>query len=176
MTTGEGGMIVTDNPEVESAARRFVDHGRVDRDVHVETGHNFRIPAVAAAVGRVQLQRLPDLNLARRRNAARLTDGLADTPLVLPIEPEDRHHVYHQYTVRTEQRDELATSLSDAGVGSMVYYPRVIPELPAYDGVSADCPVARRAAAEVLSVPVHPGVSPADVDRIVENIVGFLDE
>ncbi|UPV74365.1 DegT/DnrJ/EryC1/StrS family aminotransferase [Halorussus limi] len=172
MTTGEGGVVTTDRDDVAEKAASFVNHGRPPEGGyrHVRVGHNFRMTSIAAAIGRVQLDRLPDYNEARRSNAAYLTDSLADADVVTPTEPDDRTHVYHQYTIRTEDRDGLADYLDEAGVGTGVYYPTPIHEQPAYDDVSHDAPVAERAADEALSLPVHPNVSEQDLRTIASAI------
>jgi dTDP-4-amino-4,6-dideoxygalactose transaminase len=171
MTTGEGGMVVTDDADVAAAARRFVNHGRGPDGAHVEVGHNLRMTSVAGAMGLVQLDRLPGFVERRRAHAARLTDRLADAAVETPVEPDDRRHAYHQYTVRSPARDRLRRALDAKGVGAAVYYPTPIHEEPAYEGVDADLPVAERAAEEVLSLPVHPGLDETDVDRVARAVV-----
>jgi dTDP-4-amino-4,6-dideoxygalactose transaminase len=172
MTTGEGGMITTDRDDVVEQAESFVNHGRPPEGgyEHVRLGHNFRMTSIAAAIGRVQLDRLPDYNEARRSNAAYLDDALADAEVVTPTEPDDRRHVYHQYTVRTDDRDGLADHLEDAGVGTGVYYPTPIHQLSAYDHVTHEAPVAERLAEQALSLPVHPNVSEQDLRTIAATI------
>jgi len=170
MTTGEGGMVVTDDEEVAERARRFVNHGRAGPYRHEEVGHNFRMTNIAAAIGQVQLKKLPQFNRARRANAARLSEGLEGLPIELPVEPPGRRHVYHQYTIRTERRHELRESLDDAGIDTGVYYPRAIHQQPAYDDVEASAPVTEHATDEVLSLPVHPGVTERDITAIVRTV------
>lgn len=175
MTTGEGGMVVTDHDEVAERARRYIDHGRGkttgDGYVHVTVGHNYRMTSLAAAIGRAQLERLPAFNRARREHAQTLTAALADVPGVEPpAEPADRRHVYHQYTVRCDDRERLRDRLDAAGVGSSVYYPRAIHEQPAYASVETSLPVAERATEEVLSLPVHPALEPDDLRTITETL------
>ena len=127
--------------------------------------------SLAAAIGRVQLERLPSWTEARRENAARLSAALDDAAAVRPpVEPDGARHAYHQYTVRCADRDALREHLEAAGVASGVYYPTPIHRLGAYDGYDADVPVADRAADEVLSLPVHPNVTGEDVDRIAEAV------
>jgi dTDP-4-amino-4,6-dideoxygalactose transaminase len=173
MTTGEGGIVLTDRPEVADRAERFADHGRTDDGTHATVGHNFRMTNLAAAMGRAQLERLPTFLERRRENAARLTDGLSGTEPSLPTEPEHVRHAYHQYTVRTADRRGLRDHLAAHDIGASVYYPDCIHEEPAYDDVTHDAPKAERAAAEVLSLPVHPNVSPDDIDRITEVITDY---
>ncbi|WP_436927188.1 DegT/DnrJ/EryC1/StrS family aminotransferase [Halosimplex amylolyticum] len=168
MTTGEGGMIVTDDEEVADRAARFVNHGRNDQYEHVELGHNFRMTNMAAAIGRVQLKRLSRFVRARRDNAAALTDALDETPIDPPTVPDHVDHAFHQYTVRAPDRERLTTHLGDTGVDTGVYYPTPIHEQPAYDHVDERFPVAERAADEVLSLPVHPGLTDADREAIAD--------
>ncbi|QCS41959.1 DegT/DnrJ/EryC1/StrS aminotransferase family protein [Natrinema versiforme] len=173
MTTGEGGIVLTDRRDVAAGVERFVDHGRTDEGTHASVGHNFRMTSLAAAIGRAQLERLPTFLERRRENAARLTDGLAGTSLSLPTEPAHTRHAYHQYTVRTDDRRAMRDHLAAHDVGAGVYYPACIHEQPAYDGVTHDAPAAERAAAEVLSIPVHPNVSADDIDRITGVIADY---
>jgi dTDP-4-amino-4,6-dideoxygalactose transaminase len=170
MTTAEGGMVTTDDTEIADRAQRFVNHGRSDDYEHVDVGHNLRLTSVAAAIGREQLDRLPAFNERRRHNAARLTDGLSDTDVETPTVPEGRRHVYHQYTIRTPERDELSAVLEDNDVGSAVYYPRCIHNQPAYEAYKGSYPHAERAARQVLSLPVHPNVTDGDVGHVIEVI------
>jgi len=178
MTTGEGGMITTDRDDVADRAESYVNHGRPPEGgyEHVRVGHNFRLTSMAAAIGRVQLERLPEYNDARRANAAALTEELADADVVTPTEPDDRRHVYHQYTIRTDDRDGLAAHLDERGVGTGVYYPTPIHEQPAYDGVDYAGPVAERTAEQALSLPVHPNVSERDVRTIAEAVRTYESE
>ncbi|RAW45628.1 aminotransferase DegT [Halorubrum sp. 48-1-W] len=175
MTTGEGGMILTDDDAVAERARRFVDHGRTSGYEHGSVGHNFRMTNVAGAIGCAQLERLPEFLRARRRNATGLTERLADVPdVTTPVEPAGYDHAYHQYTVRVPNRDALREHLSNRGVGTGVYYPIPIHRQPAYDDVSGSYPVAEACAEEVLSLPVHPELDGSDLDRIVEATAGAI--
>jgi len=171
MTTGEGGMVTTDSADVADRVRRFIDHGRGDGAYeHATLGHNFRMTNLAAAIGRAQLEKLPEFVERRRSNAARLTDRLAETPVTTPTEPADRRHAYHQYTVRTGERERLRHALEEAGIESGVYYPTALHELESYSDIDASAPVAERATGEVLSLPVHPTVSASDIEAIAETV------
>jgi dTDP-4-amino-4,6-dideoxygalactose transaminase len=173
MTTGEGGMVTTDDEEIADRVGRFIDHGRAPGG-HVEVGHNFRLPDLAAAIGRVQLSKLPSFNAARRENAHALTDAFEGTDVVPPSEAPGAHHVYHQYTVRSENRDALADHFEAAGIGTGVYYPRAIHEERAYADVTDSFPNAERAAREVLSLPVHPELSVEDRQTIIDTIHNYV--
>ncbi|WP_435154498.1 DegT/DnrJ/EryC1/StrS family aminotransferase [Haladaptatus sp. DFWS20] len=179
MTTGEGGMVTSNRRDVAERAASFINHGRpmagdgCSSYDHVRLGHNFRMTSMAAAIGRVQLSRLPEYNEARRANAGYLTDRLRNADVTTPVEPEGCRHVYHQYTVRTDDRDGLKRHFESKGVGTGVYYPTPIHEQPAYQHVEHDAPVSERAAEEVLSLPIHPRLSGDDVRTIASAITNY---
>jgi dTDP-4-amino-4,6-dideoxygalactose transaminase len=177
MTTAEGGMVTTDDPELADRVRSFINHGRTREGstyAHASVGHNFRLTSVAAAIGQVQLEKLPDYVEARREHAARFTGALEDAAAIdPPVEPAGYRHGYHQYTVRCEDREALRSHLDDAGVDTAIYYPTPVHEQPPYADVGGSFPHAERASEEVVSLPVHPGLSASDVDRIVEALEGF---
>ena len=177
MTTGEGGMVTTNRDDVADRAASFVNHGRDVGDggsyEHVALGHNYRLTSLAAAIGRAQLERLPEFNRARRTHAAYYDDQFDSLPLETPTEPAGYRHVYHQYTVRTENRAALAATLEDHDVDTGVYYETPIHQQPAYETVStaaATLPNAERAAETVLSLPVHPTLSERDRRTVVEAV------
>ncbi|WP_435102094.1 DegT/DnrJ/EryC1/StrS family aminotransferase [Halarchaeum sp. P4] len=174
VTAGEGGLVVSDDAAVAERAAAFVDHGEREDGAHATLGHNFRMTSIAAAIGREQVSRLPAFTDARRRHADHLTDTLDDLALTTPNAPDGRRHVYHQYTVRHPDRDGLRAHLADAGVETGVYYGTPIHEEPAYADVDADCPVAERLADEVLSLPVHPGLTREDLDHIVSTVRDYV--
>lgn len=180
MTTGEGGMVVTDDPGVADRAARFINHGRADAAAHdydhVSVGHNLRLTSLAAGIGLEQLRKLPAYNERRRENAARLSAALEDvSELVLPTEPPDHRHVYHQYTVRCRDRAALREHLDERGVDTAVYYPTLIPDQPAYDGYEASVPTASRVVDEVVSLPIHAGLDDEDVDRVAAAVCEHYD-
>ncbi|WP_436346894.1 DegT/DnrJ/EryC1/StrS family aminotransferase [Natronorubrum sp. FCH18a] len=177
MTTGEGGMITTDRDDVADRAAGFVNHGRDVGDgasyEHIDLGHNYRMTSMAGAIGRAQLERLPEFNRKRRENAAYYDEQLADLPIETPTEPEGYRHVYHQYTIRTDDREALAATLDEHGVDTAVYYDTPIHRQPAYETVStaaATLPNAERAAETVLSLPVHPTLSEHDRRTVVDAV------
>jgi len=180
MTTGEGGMLTTPHEEVAEAAMSYVNHGRDvsgDRGYeHVSLGSNHRMTSLAAAIGRTQLERLPAFTAARQQNAATYDDGLASLAVETPTVPDGAEHVYHQYTIATDDRDALATWLEERDIGSAVYYPTPIHRQPVYDCVSTaavSLPVSERAAERVLSLPVHPNVTREDCRRVIDAITAF---
>lgn len=165
MTTGEGGMVVTDSPKVANRSRQFIEHGRTE-DGYTSLGHNFCMSDITAAIGRVQLEKLPEYTAARRTNARRLSDGLRGTEVATPIEPANRRHVYHQYTIQTDARERLREQLAENGIQTGVYYDTPIHEQPAYPAYTPSLPTADALKGEVVSLPVHPRVSEEDCDQI----------
>ena len=170
MTAGEGGMVTTADPEVERRVRLLRNQGMEKRYANEVVGFNSRMTDLHAAIGRVQLRRLAGWTEQRQRNARFLDEHLAGSVVVPPV-ADGAEHVYHQYTIRVpEDRDNFARALADRGVGSGVYYPTPVHRLPSF-GQSLDLPRTERAAAEVLSLPVHPGLSQEELERVVEAVV-----
>jgi perosamine synthetase len=164
MTTGEGGMVVCRDAVTARRVRLLRNQGMEQRYHNEVAGLNNRMTDIAAAIGRVQLRRLPQWNDARRAVAATYTERLrgVTTP---PVAPEARP-VWHQYTVRAGDRDALAGRLDAAGVDCAVFYPVPVHRLPAY-GLDLDLPETERACREVLSLPIRPGLTVHEVDRVV---------
>jgi perosamine synthetase len=177
VTTGEGGMITTDDPAIAQKARRFRSHGESTRYVSESLGYNFRLTELQAALGLAQLRRLSERNEQRRANAAYLSQNLRG--VITPKEMPGRYHVYHQYTVRVPSpdgsstaRDALAAKLNEADIEACVYYPTPVHQQPLYRdlGYSDTLPVAEQLSREVLSLPVHPALSPDDLRAIVRAV------
>lgn len=162
MTTGEGGMVVTKERKLAEKIRLFINHGSQIRYRHEFLGHNFRMTNIAAAIGLVQLQRLNERNDKRRQNAKILDELLQDIPQIrTPYVQPEAVHVYHQYTVRCQDRDRLADFLCQNGISTGIYYPLPVHHQPLYKELGLhknSLPVAENAAREVLSLPVHPAV------------------
>jgi dTDP-4-amino-4,6-dideoxygalactose transaminase len=171
MTTGEGGMITTDDPDLAERARLLRSHGEKRRYVSEVLGYNLRLTEIAAALGLAQLRKLETFNERRRANARHLTEQLSG--LITPRELPGRQHVYHQYTIRAPRgRDALLRHLRDRDIEATVFYPLPVHKQPLYRGLGyrQGLPVAERLAREVLSLPVHPGLSREDLDTIVSAV------
>jgi perosamine synthetase len=168
MTSGEGGMVSCDG-EVARRIRLLRNQGMERQYENELVGFNNRMTDIHAAIGRVQLTRLPGWTEDRRRNAAFLDSHLEN--VVVPPVREGSTHVYHQYTIRVEgDRDRMVKALREEhGVGSGVYYPIPNHRLPSF-GLTLDLPETERAAREVISLPVHPSLSAEDLERIVEAV------
>jgi dTDP-4-amino-4,6-dideoxygalactose transaminase len=173
MTTGEGGMITTDDEAIAESCRAARQHGMHRRYYHEELGYNFRMTDIHAAIGLAQLQRLERLNETRIANAHCLTEHLEG--VVTPTVPDDRRHVFHQYTIRVPdgRRDQFAEHLKTNGVGYGIYYPVPVHRQTLYVetlGYDVSMPEAERASAEVLSLPVHPALTDEDLETIVDAV------
>ncbi|MFI5068997.1 MAG: DegT/DnrJ/EryC1/StrS family aminotransferase [Streptosporangiales bacterium] len=180
ITCGEGGMVTTNDDAVHERLRLLRNHGMRDRYDYALPGFNYRLTDLQAAIATVQLRRLPGITRRRGANAARLSAGLAGLPgLARPVVPAGQVHAWHQYTVRLTagarlDRDRLASFLGASLIEARPYYPRLVHDYPCYAGhpqvVPDDTPRARRAAGEVLSLPVHPALDDADLDRIIARV------
>lgn len=169
MTSGEGGMVACATDEIARTVKLLRNQGMERRYENEVVGFNARMTDIHAAIGRVQLTKLPAWNARRQAIAARFDAELQG--VVVPPVAEGAVHVYHQYTIRVEgDRDGFAKALlEEHGIGSGVYYPIPNHELPSLRS-EADLPVTALAAQQVLSLPVHPGLSDADVDRVIAGV------
>jgi perosamine synthetase len=177
MTTGEGGVITTNNGELAKKTRLIINHGDTGKYNHTVLGYNYRMNEASAAVGSVQLKKLDKLNEKRRMNAKALTDGIKKiSGLTPPHVNDDVKHVFCQYVVRVEEdfplsRDKLSEQLRERGVGAAVHYPTPIYRQPLYRGLGYEktiCQVAEDVCKRVLSLPVHPSVTEEDIKYIVD--------
>jgi dTDP-4-amino-4,6-dideoxygalactose transaminase len=173
MTAGEGGMITTDDDELAEHARLLRSHGSPRRYYHTMLGYNFRLSDIHAAIGLAQLDRLAEWTEQRRANADRLLGRIADLPIVPQAILPGARHVYHQCTVRIPHgRDQLAADLRAQGIDSATFYPLPIHLQPLYRdlGYRDQLPHSERAAAEVLSLPIHPALTVDDLDTVANGI------
>jgi dTDP-4-amino-4,6-dideoxygalactose transaminase len=179
MTSGEGGMITTDDPVLATRMRRLRSHGENERYNSIELGYNYRLTDIAAALGLVQLERLESFTRRRGLNAAYLAQHLRGvTPPPAPSEAAS--HVWHQFAVRVPdgRRAELAAWLRERGIETAVHYPRVLPAHPLYRKLGYDeasFPVAKRLAEEVLSLPVHHLLTAGDLALVVEAVNAWAE-
>ncbi len=169
MTSGEGGMVSCATPEIVRNVQLLRNQGMEKRYENEVVGFNQRMTDLHAAIGRVQLTKLPGWTQQRQDNAAFLTANLEG--VVVPFVAEGAEHVWHQYTIRVAgDRDGFAKALADEhGVGSGVYYPIPNHQLPSF-GLEFDLPNTTSACAEVLSLPVHPALSQEDLERVVAGV------
>jgi dTDP-4-amino-4,6-dideoxygalactose transaminase len=167
---GDGGAVVTNDPELADRVRYLREYGWAERNVSTISGWNSRLDELQAAILRVKLQFLDADNNQRRRIAALYDELLGESDLILPRQRADATHVFHLYVVRSDERDELLARLRAAGVGAMIHYPVPIHLQPAYVGRlsgSENLPNTERAAREILSLPIYPELTDAEVNKVV---------
>lgn len=179
MTTGEGGMLTTCGGRLAAELRLLRSHGEQVRYRHVRLGYNFRLTDIAAALGRVQLSKLPAAVRRRRQNAAILSRGLAGIPgIQTPRVAPEAGHAFCLYTVCLDSkilgisRQQFQRALARCGIETAVHYPLPLHRQPIFRGFGSDrdFPVSTRLAESVVSLPVHPGLARRDLDRIVRTV------
>ncbi|HTL67937.1 MAG TPA: DegT/DnrJ/EryC1/StrS family aminotransferase [Lacunisphaera sp.] len=171
---GDGGAVAGRDGLLLEKVRLLRQYGWRKRYVSDTSGRNSRLDELQAAVLRVKLARLDADNRRRAELAGAYLAGLKNTPLRLPLVAEGRTHCWHQFVVRTPRRDELKTHLEKAGINCGVLYPVPIHRQPAYHDATLNLPHTEQACAEVLSLPLHPGLADGDVDRVVREVAGFF--
>jgi dTDP-4-amino-4,6-dideoxygalactose transaminase len=170
ITTGEGGMITTDDAGIAERLRRLRSHGSAVRYYHDELGYNYRMMDLQAAIGLAQLARLEPFTKVRIANAAYFQQHIDHPAIIKPAAPPHLRHAYHQYTVRViGDRDDAIRQLAAAGVGCAIFYPLPIHQQKVYRdlGYCQQLPVAERAASEVLALPIHPALTDEEREQVV---------
>jgi dTDP-4-amino-4,6-dideoxygalactose transaminase len=165
---GEGGMMVTSNPEMARSARLLRDWGR-EGDGHAVKGFNFRMDAIQGAILGVKLRHLDAWNAARRGHAARYDAALAGTGMHAGRSMPWARHAYHVYALRSQRRAAVAQQFRQLGIETRVHYPTPVHLTDAWSDLGYggdDFPEAQRAAREVLSIPVHPELTAAEVEQV----------
>ncbi len=173
MTTGEGGLITTNDDALADWIRLYRNQGMRERYRHEILGYNFRLTDIAAAIGLCQLDKL-ERNTARRQAiATRYDDAFADLPVVVPFVPGDRTHVYHQYTLDVgPARDAIVSDLAAAGISTGIYYPIPVHRQPYVLalGIDVHLPVTERAAEQTLSLPMFPGLTHDEQSIVIDAV------
>ncbi|MEK6797481.1 MAG: DegT/DnrJ/EryC1/StrS family aminotransferase [Planctomycetota bacterium] len=173
---GEGGLITTGDAELAAVVRQLRNHGESRRYHHERVGGNFRLDTMKAAILGVKLRRLEELNRRRRANAAAYDRLLAGAPVVRPCVAHGCGHVYHQYSILSDRRDELAAYLRDRGVGTGIYYPIPLHRQPCFAGLGyaeGSLPVTEETCRRILSIPCHPMLTEEDVRYVAGGILEF---
>jgi dTDP-4-amino-4,6-dideoxygalactose transaminase len=176
---GEAGAVTTDDEEIASRVRMLRDHGQAQKYCHEFEGYNGRLDAIQAGFLAVKLSRLSQWNAERRLAACRYRRlfGESGTEVTLPYEPSWSEPVYHLYVIRTRERDRLRESLRVAGIETGIHYPIPLHLQNAYRHLGygrGDFPVAESAAAEILSLPMYPTLSPGQQQVVVSAIHDFV--
>jgi dTDP-4-amino-4,6-dideoxygalactose transaminase len=186
---GDAGIVTTTCPRMAEHMRQLRNHGSPRRYYHYEFGWNGRMDAIQAAVLRVKLAHIADWNRSRQQHAAtydRLfagsglisnqTSNQSGAPVRLLSRTPQAKHVFHQYVIRAQRRDDLRKFLADRKIGSEIYYPLPLHLQPvfSYLGLKAgDMPVSEQAALEVLALPMFPELTEGEIRCVVESIADF---
>ncbi len=177
MTTGEGGMITTNDETYTDILRTIRIHGEERPYWVTRVGHNYRMTEIAAAIGLCQIQKLPEFLRKRRKNAKKLSDELSSfDKLIIPTEYENRKHAWYLYTVRlhgkyARRRYKILQKLHDKKIGATIYYEVPVHMLPLYQKYSdIPLPECEKIAREIFSLPIHPGVNFEDIDYISDTL------
>ncbi len=174
---GDGGLVATDDHRIAEQARMLRSHGSKRKYFNELVGYNSRLDALQAAFLRVKLPHVSSWNELRRAVADRYRTLLAGIPkITLPVERPQVQHVFHQYTIRVGSglRDPLRDALAAAGIGTMVYYPKAVHQLPVYATSTVALPDTEVATSEVLSLPMWPRIVPAAQEKVARVIRGFI--
>jgi dTDP-4-amino-4,6-dideoxygalactose transaminase len=174
MTTGEGGMITTNEEKYRDIIPYMRSHGEKEEYISSMIGGNFRMPEMEAAIGNVQLSKLPGFLTARRKNAERLIERLdCIDELQLPIVPKGYKHSWYLFTVKLKnanegRRDQIVNKLRKLGIGASIYYHCPVHLMPLYRRIGkSHLPVTEEVAKLVFSLPVHPGITPDELEHII---------
>jgi UDP-2-acetamido-2-deoxy-ribo-hexuluronate aminotransferase len=169
---GDGGIITINDSMIADKVRKLRNHGSRISYIHEDIGFNSRLDEIQAGVLLVKFKYIDKYNLARRQKAALYTELLSDK-VKCPVEKKGAYHVFHQYTIRSDKRDEIKKGLSDKGISSVVYYPVPLhlQEALRFLGYKeGDFPVSEKSAKEVLSLPIYPELEESVIERIAEII------
>jgi len=173
MTTAEGGFVTTNDDALADWLRLYRNQGMRARYQFEMLGYNFRMTDLAAAIGLAQFAKLPQNTARRQAIAGRYDEAFGELPIGLPITPDGRTHVFHQYTLDVGgARDAIVEDLREAGIGADIYYP-----IPVHRqsyimerGLHADLPVTDAAASRTLALPMYPGLTDAEQDQVIEAV------
>jgi dTDP-4-amino-4,6-dideoxygalactose transaminase len=182
MTTGEGGLITTDNDQMDETLRMIRTHGEKAKYASLMLGNNYRMSEMQAAIGNVQLEKLPSFVAKRRQNAQQLTKILEKSGrLALPHETKDQQHSWYLYTARLKEgteaeRNRILEELKKQGIGAEAYYVNPVHQMPFYreNYGSAKLPETDKASKQVFSLPIHPAVTAEQVDYIGKTLLSLL--
>lgn len=175
---GDGGMIVTNDEKIAEKVRLLRHHGDAGQYNNIMIGHNSRLDEVQAAIIRIKLKYIDAWNKARRNNAKNYNAVLSGiSGLVTPREKSGCYHIYHQYVIRTDKRDELRQHLQEADITTLIYYPRPLHLQKALEYLGykkGDFPQSEKACREVLAIPIYAELEPAQLDYVTQQIQSFF--
>ena len=176
---GEAGAVTTNDDEIAQTCRLLRDHGQSKKYFHDIEGYNGRLDAIQAGFLRVKLHHLPKWNEQRRQVAERYDKLFAGAEgiVTLPYQPSWSRSVYHLYVVQVEDRARLQKHLGDVGIGTGIHYPVALHLTKAYEGFGlrlGDFPIAEKSAAHILSLPMFPGLTPDQQERVATELLKSL--
>lgn len=178
LSTGEGGLVTTNDDELADFVRRFRHHGQPagTRYVYAHLGYNYRMTDMSAAIGRQQLKKIEGWNARRQQIAARYNQAFKDlSNLSAPVRPSGFEHVYHLYSLCIHaDRHKFQERLADKGIGNGVYYPIPLYRTALFESMGLrpeDFPACEKVASEIVSIPCHPALSDDDVQTVIGAVV-----
>ena len=175
---GDGGMVLTSNAQYAEQLRIIRNHGSSKRYHHTLLGLNSRLDAIQAAILRVKLSHLAEWNNARKDRAALYSELLKDANVITPVTADTNEHVFHQYTILSEDRDGLRNHLDKAGISNAIHYPIPLHLQPAYKHLGykeGDFPTAEEISHKVLSLPMYPELKEESIHYIANKIIEYLN-
>ena len=168
---GDGGCITTNDEELADKVRELRNYGSNQKYIHNEKGFNSRLDELQASILSVKVPYLDKWNEDRRRIASRFNDGIKNKKIKLPVENIDNYHVYHQYVVQVDDRENFQEYLKKYDIPTMVHYPRAIHKQKAYEEFNKlDLPIAEELASKVVSLPMYYGLSDEEINYIINTI------
>ncbi len=176
---GDGGMLVTSNENIAEKLKKLRVYGSKERHHHVLHGVNSRLDEIQAAILRIKLLNIDKWNKERQDIASRYNSLLKNLPLKLPAANQDSCHIYHLYTLRSNQRNEIMSFLNQYGIGTAVHYPKPIYLQPSYLNLGFKkglCPIAEEAAKQIFAIPLYPELTDDMVNEIARTISDFFSE
>jgi dTDP-4-amino-4,6-dideoxygalactose transaminase len=174
---GEAGAITTNDDEIANRIRHLRDHAQLQKYRHEELGYNYRMDEMQGAILTVKLRHLDKWNTARTSLAKYYLDHLSQNPVTLPTESPQRRHVWHQFVIRSPQRDRLRDELSKAAIATGLHYPIPLHLQPAYKHLgyrAGDFPAAEQSSKECLSLPMFPELKESEISRVCDAVVSAI--
>jgi dTDP-4-amino-4,6-dideoxygalactose transaminase len=173
---GDGGMIITNDDELAQQVQMLRNHGSRERYYHAVIGYNSRLDDMQAVILRTKLKHIDTYNRLRRENAAHYNARLANSAVTVPFEDGKGMHVFHQYTIRVQDRERVQKALAAEGIASAIYYPVPLHRQEVFisDCAGVSLPVTDQAASEVLSLPMYPELIEEQIDRVCQTLLSAL--
>jgi len=176
---GDGGMVISNDNALADTARAVGNHGMRAKYQYDMIGVNSRLDAIQAAVLRVKLRHLDNLNANRQRVAKEYETQMADLPIEFPRILDGNTHIYHQYCIQIDDRDGLSAHLKNSGIASAIYYSAPLSEFPLYGGgevLNQDLPVCKKVSEKIMALPMDPGLTDDEISQICGAVRGFFEK